>query len=102
MQSFFASVLIKVLTDPEVQAWLKKEGAELFNDVIAKSVIPVIPVAIGSAVKAAMDELIEKVPGISGVVDVVKTTEAAASGLGELVGQIPILGDILKNFGFGA
>lgn len=95
MQNFIIGILIKVLTDPNVQASIEK----LLGNIIAKQILPLIPVAVGAAVKAGVDELITKVPGIEGVVDVVKTTESAVSSIESIVGNIPVLGDILKNWG---
>lgn len=97
MQAFFVSILIKVLTNPEVQAQIEK----LIGNIIAKQILPVIPVAIGAAVKAGVDDVIDHIPGVTGVVDVVKTTEGAVSSIESVLGSIPVLGDLLKNWGIG-
>lgn len=97
MQGFIVGILIKVLTNPEVLAQIEK----LIGNVIAKQILPVIPVAIGAAVKAGVDDVIEHIPGVSGVVDVVKTTESAAASIVDLIpgiGSLPIIGDFLKNW----
>jgi len=97
MQQFIVGILIKVLTNPAVMAQIEK----LIGNIVAKQILPVVPVAIGGAVKTALDELIEKVPGINGVVDVVKTTESAASSIVDLIpglGSLPIIGDILNSW----
>jgi triosephosphate isomerase len=97
MQGFIVSVLIKVLTDPKVMAQIEK----LIGNIVAKQILPVVPVAIGGAVKTALDELIAKTPGISGVVDVVKTTESAAASIVDLIpglGTLPIIGDLLNSW----
>lgn len=99
MQTFFVKVMIAVLIDPAVIAALEK----LFGGLIAKYVLPTIPVAVGAAVKSGVDEIIKDIPGVSGVsgvVDVVTTTEAAAGGIVGMfpvLGQIPVLGDVLKG-----
>lgn len=97
MQGFIVGILIKVLTNPEVLAQIEK----LIGNIVAKQILPVVPVAIGGAVKTAMDELIEKIPGINGVVDVVKTTESAAASIVDLIpglGSLPLIGDFLKSW----
>lgn len=98
MQGFLVSILIKVLSDPKVLAQIEK----LIGNIIAKQILPVIPVAIGAAVKAGVDDIIEHIPGITGVVDVVKTTESAAASIVDLIpglGSLPIIGDFLRSWG---
>lgn len=97
MQNFFFGILKKLLTDPEVTAEIEK----LIGNIIAKQILPVVPVAIGAAVKAGVDDIIEHIPGVSGVVDVVKTTESAAASIIDLIpglGSLPIIGDFLKSW----
>ena len=97
MQGFIISILIKVLTNPDVQAQIEK----LIGNIIAKQILPVLPVAIGAAVKAGVDDVIEHIPGVSGVVDVVKTTESAAASIVDMIpglGSLPIIGDFLKSW----
>lgn len=89
MQAFVVAVLIKVLSDPEVQKTMEK----LIGDVVAKEILPVILVAIAAAVKAGVDDVIKLIPGVNGVVDVVKTGEAAAASILDLM---PGLGDIFN------
>lgn len=84
MQNFVADILIKVISDPKVQQSVK----DLLGQLITERILPLIPVAVGAAVKAGMDELIERVPGIEGVVDVVQTTEAARNTLNNLIPDI--------------
>jgi hypothetical protein len=98
VQQFIINIIIKVLTDPKVLAQIEK----LIGNIVAKQILPVIPVAIGGAVKTALDELIAKTPGVSGVVDIVKTTESAAASIVNLIpglGSLPIIGDVLKGWG---
>lgn len=101
MQSFFAAVLIKVLTDPKIQAFIVKMFGDLLTDVMRDKILPGTVAAIGGAVKGGVDELIEHLPGVSGVVDIVKTTEGAVDSVESALGSIPVLGDILKNLGVG-
>jgi hypothetical protein len=95
MQDFFAGILIKVISDPKVQESVKN----LLGQLITEQILPLVPVAVGAAVKAAIDEVIEKVPGIEGVVDVVKATDAARDTLNNLIPDvdfgIPALDDLL-------
>lgn len=95
MQSFIAGLLIKVFTDPKVQQSIK----DLLGELITERILPLVPVAVGAAVKAAVDEIVEKVPGIEGVVDVVKATDAARDTLNNLIPDIdfgiPALDDLL-------
>lgn len=98
MQAFLLKLILSVLSNPEVQAQIEK----LIGNVIAKQILPVIPVAIGAAVKAGVDDIIEHIPGVSGVVDVVKTTESAAASIVDLIpglGSLPVIGDVLKSWG---
>jgi uncharacterized protein YkvS len=98
MQNFIVGILIKVLTNPDVLAQIEK----LIGNIVAKQILPVIPVAIGAAVKAGVDDVIEHIPGITGVVDAVKTSEAAAASIVDLIpglGSLPIIGDFLKSWG---
>lgn len=80
MEKFFAAVLIKVITDPKVQQTIK----DLLGTLITERILPLVPVAIGAAVAAA----IEKVPGAQGLVDLVETTDAARHRLDELIPDI--------------
>jgi hypothetical protein len=98
VQTFIINIIIKVLTDPKVLAQIEK----LIGNIVAKQILPVIPVAIGGAVKAGVDDVIKHIPGVSGVVDIAKTTEAAAAGIVNLIpglGSLPIIGDVLKGWG---
>lgn len=81
MQSFVIAVLTKVLSDPKVQQWIK----DLLSSIIAERILPLVPVSVGAAVKAAVDEIVEKVPEVQGVVDVVKATDAARDTLNQLI-----------------
>lgn len=98
VQNFIVGILIKVLTNPDVLAQIEK----LIGNIVAKQILPVIPVAIGAAVKAGVDDVIEHIPGITGVVDAVKTSEAAAASIIDLIpglGSLPIIGGFLKSWG---
>jgi len=95
MQAFVAGVLIKLLSDPQVQQYIK----DLLGQLITERILPLVPVAVGAAVKAAIDEVIQKVPGLEGVVDVVQATDAARDTLNTLIPDIdfgiPALDELL-------
>jgi hypothetical protein len=84
MQAFLLKLILGVLTNEQVQKQIK----DLLGQLITERILPLVPVAVGAAVKAGMDELIERVPGIEGVVDIVKTTDAARDNLNELIPDI--------------
>jgi hypothetical protein len=84
MQAFLLKLILAVLTNEQVQKQIK----DLLGQLITERILPLVPVAVGAAVKAGMDELIERVPGIEGVVDIVKTTDAARDNLNELIPDI--------------
>lgn len=99
MQKFFTSIIITVLTDPKVQATIEA----LLGKLITERILPLIPVAVGAATKAAVDEVIKKFPGAEGlvqdVVNIEHTTEAARSELNNLIPDvdfgIPALDNLL-------
>ena len=99
LQGFAAGVLIKVVSDPTVQAAVEK----LLGNIIAKQIVPLIPIAVGAATKAGMDELIKKFPGVEGLVEgaisLEQTTEAARNELNNLIPDvdfgIPALDNLL-------
>lgn len=84
MQKFLTGLIISVFTSDEVQAAIKN----LLGQLITERILPLVPVAVGAAVKAAVDEVIEKVPGLEGVVDVVKATDAARDNLNDILPDI--------------
>jgi hypothetical protein len=94
MQSFIVGILVKVLTNPDVLAQIEK----LIGNIVAKQILPLIPVAVGAAVKAAVDDIIRSTPSLSGVVDIVKTTENAVNSLENLIPGLPVLSDLLRSW----
>jgi hypothetical protein len=97
MQAFLLKLIIAVLSDPKVWAQIEK----LIGNIVAKQILPVVPVAVGAAVKAGVDNVIEHIPGVSGVVDAVKTSEAAAASIVNMIpglGSLPIIGDVLRGW----
>lgn len=97
MQKFLLGLIVAVLTNEEVQATIKK----LIGNIIAEQILPIVPVAVGAAVKAGVDDIIDHIPGIDGVVDAVKTSEAAAASIVDLIpglDSLPVIGDALKRW----
>jgi len=86
MQKFLRDLIISVLADEHTQAIIK----DLLGQLITERILPLVPVAVGAAVKAAIDEVIQKVPGLEGVVDVVQATDAARDTLNSLIPDIDI------------
>lgn len=95
MKKFLTDLIVSVFTNAEVQAKIK----DLLGQLITERILPLVPLAVGAAVKAAMDDLIERVPGIEGVVDVVQATNAARNTLNDLIPDIdfgiPALDDLM-------
>jgi len=86
MQKFLLNLILAVLADTKVQQYVK----DLLGQLITERILPLVPVAVGAAVKAAIDEVIQKVPGLEGVVDVVQATDAARDTLNSLIPDIDI------------
>ncbi len=84
MQKFLAGLIISILTDDKVQATIKN----LLGQLITERILPLVPVAVGAAVKAAVDEVVERVPALEGVVDLAKATDAARDNLNQLIPDI--------------
>lgn len=95
MQNFIVGILVKVLSDPKVQQFIK----DLLGQLITERILPLVPVAVSAAVKAAVDEVVQKVPGIEGVVDAVHIADEARHTLNNLIPDIdfgiPALDDLL-------
>lgn len=95
MQAFLLKLALAILEDPKFQAAVEN----ILGKLITERILPLVPIAVGAAVKSAVDEVVDKVPGINAVVDVVSTTESAIGALTNLIPGIvlPVLGDI-ENF----
>ena len=86
MQTFLANILIKVLTSDVVQAKIK----ELLGALIVERILPLIPVVTAAAAKAVTDQIVAKIPGADGVVDVGKVADDARATLNELIPDIDV------------
>lgn len=80
MQKFLISVFIGVITNDQVQALIKN----LLGQLITERVAPLIPVAV----KAAVDQVIAKVPQLEGVVDMVEMVQDTRRELDRLLPDI--------------
>jgi hypothetical protein len=90
MQAFLLKLLLAVIGSDEFK--------KLIADIIKEQVLPLVPVAVGAAVKAAVDEVVAKVPGVEAVVDLAGTVDAAVKGLEDLIPGIPFIGDVLAGW----
>jgi TctA family transporter len=92
MQSFIIGILIKVLSDPKVQATLKN----LLSDLITEKIAPLIPLAAASAAHA----LAGLIPGVAPAIeDVVAAANTVRDDLNRLIPDldvgIPLIDDIM-------
>lgn len=91
VETFVANVVIKVLLDDRVQAKIK----ELLGGVITESILPLVPVAVASAVNAA----IQQIPGVENVKDVAGIANTVRDDLNKIIPDIdvgiPALDDLL-------
>lgn len=92
MEKFLTSLIVSVLSNEKVQALIK----DLLGQLITERILPLIPIAVAAASKAAVDQLIEKIPGIEGAVDMVTVATEARRSLDDLIPNIsiPIIGDL--------
>lgn len=80
MQQFLIKVLIGVITSDVVVAKLK----EILGELVAERLYPLIPVAV----KAAVDQVIAKVPQLEGVVDLVEVVTNTRNELDRLIPDV--------------
>lgn len=81
MQNFIVGILIKVLADEKVQAFLIKAVRELLDGVIAEKLLPLFPFALGSAVK----RFGELIPGVEGIKDAMESANEIRDDLNEMI-----------------
>lgn len=86
MNNFLAKLIIEVLTSEKVKEMVR----ELFGNLITERILPLVPVVIAGAVKAAVDQIVEKVPELEGVVDAMHVADKARDSLSELIPDIDI------------
>ena len=84
-----------VLKDPEVQEFLIRAAKELLDSTITEKVLPLIPVAIGSAVKA----FTESIPGIESIGTAVEASEQVRHDLNAVIPDfdlgIPLIDNLM-------
>lgn len=86
-------IIVSVIADPKVEAMVDR--------LITGKFLPLINVAIGAAVKSAIDTIVEKTPGLSGVVDGVKAVDDARDKMNEMLAEVnlPLIGNLGDLFG---
>lgn len=90
MQSFIIGILIKVLSDPKVQAMIKN----LLSDLITEKIAPLIPLAAASAAHAFAD----LIPGVTHTVeDVVAVANTVRDDLNKMIPDIDIGIPLIDN-----
>jgi hypothetical protein len=77
MQGFVAGIIVKVLSDPKVQQFIK----DLLSSVITEKVLPLLPIAVGAAAKAIVDKL----PGVEMVGDALEVADDVRETLNEIL-----------------
>ena len=88
MQSFITGIIVKVLSDERVQQMIK----ELIGKVITEQILPLLPVAVTTAVDAA----IKQIPGVDNIKDVVGVADTVRNSLNDIIPDIdlPGIGDL--------
>lgn len=90
MQSFIIGILIKVLSDPKVQAMIKN----LLSDLITEKIAPLIPLAAASAAHAFAD----LIPGLTHTAeDVVAVANTVRDDLNKMIPDIDIGIPLIDN-----
>lgn len=98
MTNFAIKVIVGLFADPKFQAFVLTL-VDRFAVLMFPKLAAIVPASVGAAVKTAIDELVEKIPGVTGTVDVVKATESAASGITDILENLPVIGDVFKDVG---
>jgi hypothetical protein len=82
-----------VLKDPEVQDFLIRAARELLDSTITEKVLPLIPVAIGSAVKA----FTESMPGVESIQSAFEASEQVRQDLNRAIPDIDLGIPLIDN-----
>lgn len=93
MKDFVVGILIKILSDPKVQATIKN----LLSDLITEKITPLIPLAAASAAHA----FAALMPGaVHDIENVVKVADTVRNDLNNAIPQInigiPLIDDIIN------
>jgi hypothetical protein len=81
LQSFVKDLIVSVIEDPKTQTAIEN----IIGNLITKQILPLVPVATAAAAKAAVDEIVKKIPELSGVVDVVHVADEARDALNKII-----------------
>lgn len=84
MQKFLADLIIRVFTSDQVQQAIQ----DILGKLITERILPLVPIVTATAAKAAVDQIVEKIPALEGVVDVVKVGDDARHALNDLIPDI--------------
>lgn len=81
MQGFIVSILIKVLSDEKVQAFLIVATKKIVGDAIAGRILDALPAMFA----AMLDTAIKQIPGIENIQDVGKVVDTGRSVLDHII-----------------
>lgn len=92
MQTFIVGIIVKVLSDPKIQATIKN----LLSDLITEKIAPLIPLAAASAAHA----FAQLMPNVThDIEDVVQVANTVRDDLNKIIPDIdigiPLIDDIL-------
>jgi hypothetical protein len=95
IKSWVVEVIGQAAADERVQTAVEN----VLGKLITTRILPLVPVAAAAAAKAAVDEIVEKVPALEGVVDAVHVADKARNALNEIIPDvdlgIPALDELL-------
>jgi hypothetical protein len=88
MQTFILNLIIKLLSNPDVQQKIK----DILGSIITERIVPLIPVAAA----AAVDAVVKQLPGVPDIADVAHVAEETRNVLNNLIPDIdlPLIGDL--------
>lgn len=81
MTKFIVGIIVGVLKDESVQAFLIKAIREVLDGVIAEKLLPLFPFALGSAVK----KFTEQIPGIDNIEDAMESANAIREDMNRMI-----------------
>lgn len=84
IRNFIKELILDVISDERT----KTTVIEILGKLITTQILPLLPVAVAAASKAAVDEIVEKIPALEGVVDLVKVADRSRDALNDLIPDI--------------
>lgn len=84
MQNFIVGILIKVLSDEKVQAFLITAAKRIVGDAIAGKILDALP----DMFAAMLDTAIKQIPGVENIHDVGKVANTGRQVLNDLIPDI--------------